>query len=275
MASTFAQLASAPFANLVVLAALVCIAMAIFGWAQETIAATGNFRATSGMIGVLLLFFVYGIYLPHAAHNAGSNDPQGRRPTATRSTPAQQVIARRTQSAAPQAVQSAQSAKLAAQSSPSSTQEPATQIAKSTTPPPPTDGRNGTPEQEQSSQPSTPQAPAQNLFSGRWKNADPKAASIRFLRVEEQGDEITVRAWGSCLPQHAGGGRAGDPVSQYCDWGTGHGTVRDGAASVTWKEGTVLRRMKLEPEGGSLRVVLDSTSRGRPQHVEAHFAKGL
>jgi len=83
------------------------------------------------------------------------------------------------------------------------------------------------------------------------------------LKVEERGgDEITVHAWGMC-------------ASQYCDWGTGHGVVRDGAATITLQQGAVLRRMKLEPDGGTLRVVLDSTSRGRPQHFEAHFAKSL
>jgi hypothetical protein len=39
----------------------------------------------------------------------------------------------------------------------------------------------------------------------------------------------------------------------------------------------VLRRMRLLPAAGALRVVLDSTYRDRrpPQHSEAHFAKSL
>ncbi len=76
MASAISQLASAPFANMLVIAALGCIAIAIFGWARETIAASSGFRAVSGLTGALLLFCVYGIYLPHAARNAGSNDPE-------------------------------------------------------------------------------------------------------------------------------------------------------------------------------------------------------
>ncbi len=242
MASAISQLASAPFANMLVIAALGCIAIAIFGWARETIAASSGFRAVSGLTGALLLFCVYGIYLPHAARNAGSNDPEDVRSTEMRGAPAQQVSATsQTQSLA----QKPQSALLAPESS---------SLTQQQTPP--------AAQQQQSAQSSTPQAAAQSLFSGRWKNADVKAAGILFLKVEERGDEITVRAWGAC-------------GSAYCDWGTGHGMVRDGKAVVTWKQGPVLRRMKLEPDGGSLRVVLDSTSRGRPQHMQAHLAKGL
>ncbi len=250
MASTFSQLAGAPFANLLVIAALVCIAIAIFGWARETVAASSGFRTISGLTGVLLLFFVYGVYLPRAAH---SNNAQSDPSAGTRSAATQQAGATRpTQPVQP-----------SAQASPSST-KPTIVTAKSTTPLLPKDGRNGAPLQAQSPQPSTTQAATQNLFSGRWKNADPKAASILILRVEQRGGEITVRAWGTC------GSR-----SQYCDWGTGHGVVREGEATVSWNQGPVLRRMRLLPEGDSLRVVLDSTSRGRPQHVEAHFAKSL
>ena len=102
-------------------------------------------------------------------------------------------------------------------------------------------------------------------------------SSPLFLKVEEQDGAVSVRAWGMCLPQHANRGLAGDPAPQYCDWGTGHGTVRDGSANVTWQEGPVLRRMKLVPAAGSLRVMLDSTYRDHrpPQHSEAHFAKSL
>ena len=303
---------AAPFANLLILAGLVCIAIAIFGRARETAAGSG-FRSFSALTGVLLLFYVYGIYLPRAAH---SNDAQTGQPAEKRAAQTEQAMKPtaqteqalavwRMQPVAPSAQAAAQNSPLSAleqQTTPSAVQQPIPKgfnvdaarrsgfsddeilqyLAQTRSFD--VDGalRGGYSKAEiidylagiKSAQP-VAQAAAEDLFSGRWKNADPKAASILLLRVEERGDEITVRAWGSCLPQQANGGRAGDPAPQYCDWGTGHGVVRDGAATVSWNQGPVLRRMRLLPEGASLRVVLDSTSRGRPQHVEAHFAKSL
>ena len=270
MVSAISQLAGAPLANMLVIAGLACIAIAIFGWARETIAASAGFRAVSGLTGVLLLFCVYGIYLPRASH---WQDAEATQTAETRTAQTQQAVASR------QAQQPANSTRPATQSSPSSAQPLASQ--QQATP---------TTQQQQSAQPSAPQAPAESLFSGRWKNADPKTASVLLLRVEEHDGAVTVRAWGMCLPQQANrgllsqranSGRAGDPIAansaaQYCDWGTEHGVVRDGAATVIWQQGTVLRRMKLLPDGESLRVVLDSAYRGRPsQHTEAHFAKSL
>ena len=276
MASAYPQLTGIAFANLLVLAGLACFAVAIFGWNSETIAASPGFRTVSALTGALLLFYVYGTYAPRAAH---SNDAQNNRSAATRSGPTQQAGAtRRTQ---PLAKQHDPSAPAAALSLSSSTRQPTTPTENSTTPLLPNDGRNGAPQQQstpqqQAPQPSEPQPAAQNLFSGRWKNADPKAASILILRVQERGNEISVRAWGMCFnPSKPKTGLPG--TSQYCDWGTGHGAVRDGAANVTWEQGAVLRRMRLLPAAGSLRVVVDSTYRDRrpPQHVEAHFAKSL
>jgi len=217
-------------ANILVLAGLACIAVAIFGWASQTIAASGGFRAISGLTGTLLLFYVYGSYTPSVQRQPSEHSP-------------------------------AQTA--SAQSSLTTTAQTAPQQAQQTTP--------------QSPEQSVPPSSTEGVFSGKWKNADPKAASVLFLKVEEQDGAVSVRAWGMCLPQQANRGLAGDPAPQYCDWGTGHGTVRDGSANVTWQDGPVLRRMKLVPAAGSLRVMLDSTYRDRrpPQHSEAHFARGL
>ena len=233
MVAAISQLAGAPIANLVVIAAVFCIAIAIFGWARETIAASSGFRKLSGLTGVLLLFCVYGLYLPNAGRSNDaetSDDPEAARPAQTQTAPVRSAIR--------------QSATLTAPASTSSTRPQQQQTAQS------------------SAAPSPQPVAVQDLFSGRWKNADPKAASILFLKVEEHGQDITVHAWGSC-------------GSQYCDWGTGQGVVRDGEATISWKQGAVMRKLKLQPDGGSLRVVLDSASRGRPQHVEAHFAKSL
>jgi hypothetical protein len=103
-----------------------------------------------------------------------------------------------------------------------------------------------------------------NLFSGRWKNANPNSASVVFLKVEQRGDQLSVRAWGLC-------------AGQYCDWGTGRGVVKDGAANVTWEQDSVLRRMKLLPDAGSLHMVLDSAYRDRrpAEHSEENFSKSL
>ena len=253
MASAVLQLAGAHLANMFVLAALACIAITIFGWAKETMAATSGFRTVSGLTGVLLLFFVYGIYLPRAAH---SPDAEASQPAESRTAQTQQVAATR----------------QAAHVSPTSTPPSRQQLLPSA--PQPSEPHATPAAQQQSLQPAS-QASAESLLSGRWKNADPKTASVLLLRVEARGGEITVRAWGMCPPQQANRGPARN-VPEYCDWGTGHGVVHDGAATVSWQEGTVLRRMKLMPDGGSLRVVLDSSSRGRPvQHTEAHLAKSL
>lgn len=254
MVSAISQLAGAPIANLVVIAAVFCIGVAIFGWARETLAASPGFRKVSGLTGVLLLFCVYGLYLPNAAHSndaEASDEAEAGRPAQTQTAPVQQAgVARQTESSAQQGEQSAnqsvvrQSATLTVPASTSSTQSKQQQIS------------------QPAAAPSPQTSAAQNFFSGRWKNAEMKAAGILFLKIEEHGQDITVHAWGSC-------------GSQYCDWGTGQGVVRDGEATVSWKQGPVVRKLKLQPDGDSLRVVLDSASRGRPQHIEAHFAKSL
>jgi hypothetical protein len=271
MVSALSLLTGAHLVNLFVIAALVCILVALFGGAKETMAANTGFRAVAGMTGVLLLFCIYGIYLPYAARNPASNDPEDGRPTETQSAPPQQAVAKPAQSLPQQPAQSGRPA----QSAPSSTQGPPTRTEKPTLPVVAKE-EGSRAQQQQSAQPSSaPQAAAGDLFSGRWKNDNPKSANILLLKVEERSGEITVRAWGQCPSQQANRGRAGT-ASQYCDWGTGHGVVRNGAATVTWQEGTVLRRMKLLRDAGNLRVVLDSAYAGHPpQHTEAHLAKTL
>jgi len=104
-------------------------------------------------------------------------------------------------------------------------------------------------------------APA-TFFAGNWRNADPIQRHVVFLRVEQSGEHLNVRAWGSC-------------ADQVCDWGSVQAELSQGAASVHWEQSAVQRRMQLLPDGGQLRVVLDSDYRdGRPgEHCEEQFER--
>jgi len=104
-------------------------------------------------------------------------------------------------------------------------------------------------------------APA-TFFAGNWRNADPVQRHVVFLRVEQSGEHLNVRAWGSC-------------AEQVCDWGSVQAELSQGAASVHWEQNAVRRRMQLLPDGGQLRVVLDSDYRdGRPgEHCEEQFER--
>jgi hypothetical protein len=104
-------------------------------------------------------------------------------------------------------------------------------------------------------------APA-TFFAGNWRNADPVQRHVVFLRVEQSGERLNVRAWGSC-------------ADQVCDWGSEQAELEQGVASVRWEQSTVRQHMQLLPDGGQLRVVLDSDYRdGRPgEHCEEHFER--
>jgi len=104
-------------------------------------------------------------------------------------------------------------------------------------------------------------APA-TFFAGNWRNADPIQRHVVFLRVEQSGEHLNVRAWGSC-------------ADQVCDWGSVQAELNQGGASVHWEQSTVRRHMRLLPDGGQLRVVLDSDyGDGRPgEHCEEQFER--
>lgn len=48
---------------------------------------------------------------------------------------------------------------------------------------------------------------ALNQFVGDWKNTDPNTRGITTLVIDGNANNLTMRAWGKCLPQD-------------CDWGT-------------------------------------------------------
>jgi hypothetical protein len=99
-------------------------------------------------------------------------------------------------------------------------------------------------------------------LSGHWSNDNPQTRGITRLEVQQNGDLVAVHAWGACSPQD-------------CDWGTEQGPVREQSASVTWDQGFVLRKMTLVPDGGRLRMVLDSVYRDSrpPQHGVEYFVR--
>ena len=99
-------------------------------------------------------------------------------------------------------------------------------------------------------------------LSGGWKNDNPQTRGITRLEVQQNGDLVTVHAWGACSPQD-------------CDWGTERGSISGESASVTWDQGFVLRKMALFPDGSRLRMVLDSVFRDNrpPQHGIEYFVK--
>lgn len=101
-----------------------------------------------------------------------------------------------------------------------------------------------------------------NLFSGSWVNANSATPGITRLEIQENGDAVTVHAWGACHPQD-------------CDWGEQKGIVTDNSASVAWDQGFVLRKMTLTPENGRMKVVLESVYRDNrhPRHTEEYFTK--
>jgi hypothetical protein len=212
----FSRVASVSVANLLIVAGLACMAIAIFGWFSGTIADGITFRLGSGLAGTLLLLYVYGMYVPVVAH-------------ARRAAPGPMAQEQSAQTRVPQSAAPVQAASM----------PPATQAAA--------------------------QPARQCPFAGKWKNNDDSnSAEVVFLKVEQQGARLSVRAWGLC-------------AGQYCDWGTGQGVVSGNAALVTWDQGPVQRRMRLLLASGSLRMVLDSSFKGhRPaRHAEEHFAKSL
>lgn len=109
-----------------------------------------------------------------------------------------------------------------------------------------------------------PRAPEPSSpFSGVWRNDNPQTRGITKLDVQQTGETVIVRAWGTCLPQP-------------CDWGTQKGVLGLNSASISWDQGFVLRKMILTPDAGRLRMVLDSVyydSRS-PQRAEEYFVKG-
>lgn len=112
--------------------------------------------------------------------------------------------------------------------------------------------QNGQPKQETRTDRRLAQRPnppePQNVFSGEWINDNSATRGIRRLEVKQNGDLITVRAWGACLPND-------------CDWGETEGVVTGLSASVAWDQGFVLRKMTLALDNGRLKVVVDSVYR--------------
>jgi hypothetical protein len=202
------HMAPSLLANLLVLGGLVLVLLGLFSRDGNQTELTRKFRVVSLFLGVLLLFYAYGMH-SRRTHPAAS--PQ----------------------APPAAEQSGDS-----QSSPP--------------------------------QPAGDPAPAPDaavphpaaFFAGNWRNVGSGTRHVVFLRVEESGDQLTVRAWGSCS-------------GQVCDWGSQEAELSEGAASVSWDQQEARRDMKLLPDGACLRVVLDSAYGGKraAEHSEERFER--
>lgn len=106
-----------------------------------------------------------------------------------------------------------------------------------------------------------PKAP-KNLLIGNWKNDNPQTRGMTRLAIEQEGGTVRVHAWGACSPQD-------------CDWGAQPAAMEAGSASVAWDQGFVLRKMTLTPDGGRLRMSLDSVYRDArpPQHGQEYFVR--
>ncbi len=103
---------------------------------------------------------------------------------------------------------------------------------------------------------------ATGSLSGTWVNDNAQTRGITRLVVDQQGDAVSVHAWGACQPHD-------------CDWGTASGTGNDRQASIAWDQGFVLRKMDISRDAMRLRMELDSVYRdGRsPQHAREYFVK--
>jgi hypothetical protein len=238
MMELFSHLAADIVGNLLILTGLALVIAAIVGGSADSFAAASRFRISCAVIGVAVLAYTYGIYSRHPVrfHRIQTIPAYARQITTPDALPPP------SQETAAPPVFTAPAPHPVGQSSQS------TQLADLQAPPQPS---------SQQLQPAT-----DDPFSGKWKNSDPNGRDVVFLKVEEQGSRVSVRAWGMCS-------------GQYCDWGTAEGTIREGAANVSWNQGAAQRRMVLFAEDGRLRMELDSAYRDhRPaRHAEEHFTR--
>jgi hypothetical protein len=91
-------------------------------------------------------------------------------------------------------------------------------------------------------------------MSGHWINANSQTSDITKMDVTQKGDQITVHAWGKCVPSD-------------CDWGSQTGLATSGSASITWDQSFVLRKWVLNLDAGRLRLKEESVYLDkRPPH---------
>jgi hypothetical protein len=199
MTDLLPHLIDAPLANILILAGLGFLAVAVLGKISGKIEPGTGSRAMSGVLGIVLV--LYGV------HTHSATDAQ----------------------AAPQAASKAE---------PTANEKAALDSPKPR--PPRKAGR----------------------LTGTWTNDNTQTRGITKLEIEERGKAVTVRAWGACHPTD-------------CDWGTEKGLMSDGATTIAWDQGFVLRKMTLTPDAPRLRIELDSVYRDSrpPQHGQEYFVK--
>jgi hypothetical protein len=208
MIDVLSHLIDAPLPNILIVAGLAFLAIAVLGKISGKIEPGTSGRVMSGLLGAGLL--VYGIYghnrLDTAARDAAKATPHPSR--------AEDV-------------------------------EPGTGASK-----------------EQPSRTTRAALPITGPLAGNWVNDNPQTHGIAKLEVVQNGDAVTVHAWGACHPQD-------------CDWGAEKGLASGNSASVAWDQGSVLRKMTIGTDASRLRMELDSVYRdSRPsQHAREFFVK--
>jgi len=100
------------------------------------------------------------------------------------------------------------------------------------------------------------------MLTGSWKNDNPQTHGVTRLEIQQEGEAVTVHAWGACSPHD-------------CDWGAQPAAISAGSATIAWDRGFVLRKMTLTPDGQRLRMSLDSVYRDNraPRQGKEYFVK--